>query len=300
MTNKILNFSFSKAFRIENTFKNSLIFFPLLLSDRSANISDIITLICGFFIFTLITSICYATNDYTDLKKDLINKLKTKKSILKKNTIIVLNFFLLLFLIFLFYFSDFYNFYLILYLISFYLYNFFIKNFFFVDLVFLTTFYILRLFYGSELIGLNMSYWFLFFFMSFFLIFSTFKRMIQISVNNLNTKNNIISYSLKDYPLLKKIIIVSTVINFFIFILYLYEVAFPNTFISLSTPDTRYQQSILILCMIFICYSIGLVRIIMLVFAKKIKKDIYLFALKDKVNYMFLIAYLLIAYFHIS
>ena len=188
MTNKILNFSFSKAFRIENTFKNSLIFFPLLLSDRSANISDIITLICGFFIFTLITSICYATNDYTDLKKDLINKLKTKKSILKKNTIIVLNFFLLLFLIFLFYFSDFYNFYLILYLISFYLFNFFIKNFFFVDLFFLTTFYILRLFYGSELIGLNMSYWFLFFFMSFFLIFSTFKRMIQISVNNLNTK----------------------------------------------------------------------------------------------------------------
>ena len=68
----------------------------------------------------------------------------------------------------------------------------------------------------------------------------------------------------------------------------------------IKKKDTRYQQSILILCMIFICYSIGLFRIIMLVFAKKIKKDIYLFALKDKVNYMFLIAYLLIAYFHIS
>lgn len=300
MVNKISAFSFSKAFRIENTFKNSLIFFPLLLSERSANISDIITLINGFFIFTLITSICYATNDFTDFKKDLINKLKTKKSILEKNTIIKLNIFLFLFLLFLFYFTDFYNVYLILYLLSFYIYNFFIKNFFLIDLVFLTSFYILRLFYGSELIGLNMSYWFLLFFMSFFLIFSTFKRMIQISVNNLYSKNNIINYSFDNYPLLKKIIIVSTTINLFIFLLYLYEVAFPNTFVSLSTQDTRYQQSILALCVIFIGYSIGLVRIIRLVFTEKIKKDIYLFALKDKVNYIFLIGYLLIAYFHIN
>tara|TARA_B110000971_G_C20034248_1_gene513266 strand:+ start:1469 stop:2371 length:903 start_codon:yes stop_codon:yes gene_type:complete len=300
MKNKIITFSFSKVFRLENTFKNILIFFPLLLSDRSTNYSDIITLIVGFLIFTLITSICYATNDFTDLKKDLINKLKVQKFILKKNTIITLNFFLFLFLIFLFYFTDFLNIYLILYLLSFYLYNFFIKNIFLIDLIFLTSFYILRLFYGSELIGLNISYWFLLFFVSFFLIFSIFKRMIQISVNNLHSKNNIINYSLGDYPLLKKIIIVSTIINLFIFLLYLYEVAFPNTFISLSTPDTRYQQSILILSIIFLGYSLGLIRIIRLVFIKKIKKDIYLFALKDKVNYLFLIFNLLIAYFHVS
>ena len=192
------------------------------------------------------------------------------------------------------------NFYLILYLIFFYVYNFFIKSFFLIDIAFLTSFYILRLFYGSELISINISYWFLFFFITFFLIFSTFKRIIQISVNNLVSKNNIINYSLNDYPLLKKIVISSTILNLFIFLLYLYEVAFPNTFALFSAPETRYQQSILLLSIIFAVYSFGLIRIIRLVFNKRIKEDIYLFALKDKLNYFFLIGYLLFTYFQIN
>lgn len=300
MINKISAFSFSKIFRIENAFKNILIFFPLLLSDRLVNTSDIITLVSGFLVFVFITSICYATNDFTDYKKDLVNKLKAKKSILKINTIITLNFFLFLFLIFLFYSTNLVNLYLILYLFFFYLYNFFIKKFFLIDIAFLTSFYILRLFYGSELIDINISYWFLFFFITFFLIFSTFKRIIQISVNNLVSKNNITTYSLNDYPLLKKIVIGSAILNLFIFLLYLYEVAFPNTFASFSAPETRYQQSILLLFIIFVIYSFGLIRIIRLVFNKKIKQDIYLFALKDKLNYFFLIGYVLFTYFHIN
>tara|TARA_Y100000816_G_C26095676_1_gene579791 strand:- start:1472 stop:2374 length:903 start_codon:yes stop_codon:yes gene_type:complete len=300
MINKISAFSFSKIFRIENAFKNILIFFPLLLSDRSFNTSDIITLVSGFLVFTFIASICYATNDFTDYKKDLLNKLKAKKSILKINSIITLNFILFLFLIFLFYSTNLVNFYLILYLIFFYVYNFFIKSFFLIDIAFLTSFYILRLFYGSELISINISYWFLFFFITFFLIFSTFKRIIQISVNNLVSKNNIINYSLNDYPLLKKIVISSTILNLFIFLLYLYEVAFPNTFALFSAPETRYQQSILLLSIIFAVYSFGLIRIIRLVFNKRIKEDIYLFALKDKLNYFFLIGYLLFTYFQIN
>ena len=300
MIGKGSTFSFSKTFRIENAFKNTLIFIPLLLSNRSIYASDMITLISGFLVFTFMTSICYATNDFTDYKKDLLNKLKTKKSILKKNTIITLNFFLFLFLIFLFYHNNLVNLYLILYLSFFYLYNFFIKSFFLIDIAFLTSFYILRLFYGSELIGINISYWFLFFFITFFLIFSTFKRIIQISVNHLNSKNNIVNYSLNDYPILKKIVVSSAILNLFIFLLYLYEVKFPSTFASFSAPETRYQQSILLLSTIFVAYSFGLIRIIRLVFNKKIKQDIYLFALKDKLNYLFLIVYLLFTYFHIN
>ncbi len=300
MINKTSTFSFRKIFRIENTFKNILIFFPLLLSDRSVNTSDIITLVIGFLVFTFMTSICYATNDFTDYKKDLLNKLKTKKSILKINTIITLNFFLFLFLIFLFYSTNLINIYLILYLLFFYLYNFFIKSFFLVDIACLTSFYILRLFYGSELVGINISYWFLFFFITFFLIFSTFKRIIQISVNNLVSKNKIITYSLNDYPILKKIVICSTVVNLFIFLLYLYEVAFPNTFASFSAPETRYKQSIYLLSTIFAIYSFGLIRVVRLVFNKKIKQDIYLFVLKDKMNYFFLIGYLIFTYFYIN
>ncbi len=300
MKNRILTLSLYKVFRIENIFKNTLIFFPLLLSDRSATTTDIITLIGGFLVFTSMTLICYATNDFTDYKKDLLNKLKAKKKILEKNTIATLNFFLFLFLLFFFYYTNLVNIYLVLYLLFFYLYNFLTKNFFLIDIAFLTSFYILRLYYGSELIGINISYWFLFFFTTLFLIFSTFKRIIQISMNSLVSKNKIIAYSQNHYPLLKKIVIISTIVNLCIFVLYLYELAYPNTFASFSAPETRYEQNILILCIIFFLYSFGLIRIIRLVFNKKIKQDIYLFALKDKLNYIFLIGYFLFSYFYMN
>tara|TARA_B100001248_G_scaffold8067_1_gene5489 strand:+ start:581 stop:1486 length:906 start_codon:yes stop_codon:yes gene_type:complete len=299
--NKLSLSSLRIVFRIENIFKNLLIFLPLLLSERIATTDDLLILGSGFLIFSIMTSICYSTNDYTDKKKDIINKLKVNKIVLDKKIIIFLNFFLFLFLIYLYQFTYLFNFYLVVYLFYFYFYNFFAKSFFLIDIIFLTSFYIIRIFYGSELIDLDISYWFLFFFISLFLIFSIFKRMIQISVNNLKSKKNkIINYSFNDYPFLKKIVIFATILNFSTFFLYLYEISYPNTFTSLSAPETRYEQSILLLGLIFIGYCFGLIRVINLVFNKKIKQDIYIFALKDKINYIFLIIYLLFAYFHIG
>lgn len=300
MNNNLSLLSLGKIFRIENIFKNILVFFPLFLSEREPSVPDIILLISGFLVFTLMTSICYATNNYTDYKKDLINKLKSNKLILKKNLLILINLFLFLFIFFLFSFTSLFNFYLILYLVLFYLYNYLVKNFFLIDIIFLTSFYIIRLYYGSELIDLNISYWFLSFFISLFLIFSIFKRMIQISTNNLKSSNKIIIYSFKDYPLLKKIVIFSATLNLLTIILYLYEVSYPTTFTGFSAPETRYEQNILTLILIFIGYSAGLIRMIKLVFKKKIKEDIYIFALKDKLNYLFVITYLIFIYFHVG
>ncbi|NMN67862.1 4-hydroxybenzoate polyprenyltransferase [Candidatus Pelagibacter ubique] len=294
-------FSFITTFRIENIFKNLLIFLPLLLSERLVAYQDVIMLVLGFFIFSTMTSICYVTNDFTDQKKDLLNKLKSKKKILKKNTIIFLNIFLIILLILLNQFTSLFNSYLFIYLICFNLYNFLIKKFFLIDIIFLTSFYIIRMLYGSELIDLDISYWFLLFFISFFLIFSTFKRMIQISVNKLKTKKNrIINYSLSDYSWLKKLVIFSAIINFFTASLYLYELSSPSTFNFLSAPETRYEQSIVFLLIFFLSYVAILSRIISLVFKQKIKQDIYIFALNDKFNYVLIISYLLFVYFHIN
>ena len=104
--------------------------------------------------------------------------------------------------------------------------------------------------------------------------------MIQISVNNLVSKNSIITYSSKNIALLKGIVTISTIINLFIFLLYLYEVNNPNTFRLFSAPETSYKENALHLSIIFVIYSLGLIRIIKLVFQGKIKQDIYLFALK--------------------
>ena len=125
--------------------------------------------------------------------------------------------------------------------------------------------------------------------------------MIQISANNLKSSSNkIINYSFKNYSLLKKIVIFSATFNLLIFILYLYEVTHPTTFIGFSAPETRYEQNILLLILIFIGYTAGLIRMIKLVFKTKIKEDIYIFALKDKLNYIFVITYLIFIYFHIE
>ena len=174
----INNFNLS-ILRLENSFKNLLIFFPLFFSRREIVLNDVISLFIGFVIFTVMVSICYVTNDYTDRKKDKKNKLKSENIVLRRETIIVLNLLLIFKLIIIFQLTNFGNFYLIGYLITFYLYNFFLKNFFLLDVILLVSFYILRLFYGAELLDITISYWFLIFFSTLFLNLALFKRMIQ-------------------------------------------------------------------------------------------------------------------------
>ena len=68
------------TFRLENSLKNILIFFPFLLSEKNFFSTTLIDLFLGFLVFTFVTSICYATNDYTDKKKDIVLNDLTLKS----------------------------------------------------------------------------------------------------------------------------------------------------------------------------------------------------------------------------
>ena len=129
--------TFISIFRLENSFKNILIFFPFLISEKNFFSSSLIDLCFGFIIFTTLTSICYATNDYSDQKRDEINKLKNKKKILNKKIIIILNIILCASLFLLYLYSPLFNLYLVLYLILFYSYNFFLKNYFLLDIIIL-------------------------------------------------------------------------------------------------------------------------------------------------------------------
>jgi len=277
------------TFRLENSLKNILIFFPFLLSEKNFFSTTLIDLFLGFLVFTFVTSICYATNDYTDKKKDKINKLKSTKKILDKNKIVFLNIVLFGALFLLYHYSNLFNFYLILYLLFFYSYNFFLKNLFLIDIFVLVLFYIIRLFYGSAILDLEISYWFLIFFSSIFLILSISKRMIQISANKLKTKSIIINYSYKDYYLLKGIIFISFLINISVFILYIYEIYNPGSFAYFSSEFTSYKYKIITLVLFFVAYISWFLRLIFLVINEKISSDIYIFLLKDKFSYLFVV-----------
>lgn len=283
-----MNHKFSLSiFRLENSFKNLLIFFPLFFSRREILLDDVISLLTGFIIFTIMASICYVTNDYTDRKKDKKNKLKSKNIVLQKETVILLNLLLFFLLILIFQLTNFGNFYLIGYLSMFYLYNFFLKNFFLLDVMLLVSFYILRLFYGAELLDITISYWFLIFFSTLFLNLALFKRMIQILVNNLSkAKNNIIKYSVENISIIKKIIVASTVINFLTVFLYFFELIQPETFKFLSNEETRYNYDFISLICVLLGYIFWTQRVTKQVFEGKIKCDIYTYILTDKVTYL--------------
>ena len=289
MKNNLITLS---NFRIENSLKNILIFFPLFFSKREIFFYDVIHLAIGFIIFTFITSVCYITNDFTDRKKDKNNKLKKKNTSLKKETVIIVNILLFIFLFLIFLMTNFGNIYLILYLSVFYLYNYFLKYVFLLDVIVLVCFYILRLYYGAELLNIVISYWFLMFFIPLFLNLALFKRIIQITVNHIKkSSNSIIKYSLENIPLIKKIILISTLVNFLIAFLYFFELFNPDTFPFFSTQETRYNHNIIFLIFTFLAYIFWTWRITSLVFNGFVKKDIYRFIITDKITYLFFVIF---------
>jgi 4-hydroxybenzoate polyprenyltransferase len=255
--------------------KNFLIFLPMLFS-YNITYENIFKCSIGFLIFSSIVNICYLTNNYLDVKIDNFNQLKKNTQILQKKNIILLNI-LVIFFIAVLSFTNYFSPYLYLYLVVFYIYTFLIKKIFIADIVFLSLFYILRIFYGSDLINQNISVGFIFFFVLIFLILAIFKRVIQINVNNLKDKNSIISYSTKNLNLLKNcsdiLIIIST--------LFLIYFIFLQNFFLINLFDFIFPGSLIQGLIIFSLFIINFLRIRYLIFSNKIKKDIVDFVSAD-------------------
>lgn len=255
--------------------KNFLIFLPMLFS-YNINYENIFKCSIGFLIFSLIVNICYLTNNYLDGKIDKLNKLKKDTQILSKKYIILLNLFIIFFIAALF-FTNFFSPFLYLYLTVFYIYTFLIKKIFILDILTLSLFYTLRIFYGSDLINQNISAGFIFFFVFMFLILAIYKRVIQISVNELNENNSIISYSTKNLNLLKScsdILILLTT-------LFLINFIFLQNFFLMNLFDFIFPGSLIQGLIIFSLFILNFLRIRYLIFSNKIKKDILDFVTSD-------------------
>ena len=287
----------NSTFRVDNSLKNILIFLPFFLSNKAIEFVDVYTLTIGFLIFSIVTSVCYVTNNFIDRAKDKINKLKSKVIILDKKTVIFLNVSLIVTILLISDLTNYINIHLVLYLSIFYCYNFFLKSLFLIDICTLIFFYIIRLFYGAELIDINISNWFLIFFIPTFGVLAIFKRMIQISRNKLLKKNKIIIYSSENLSLLKKIVVFFLTMKLIIFVLYLYEMNYPNTFDYLSSKDTKYYQNNYFLILTFCGYIYWMSRLVNMVFNKLIKNDIYHFIINDKLSYLlFFVFFIIIAF----
>ena len=284
-------FKLISIFRLENSLKNVLIFFPLFFSKKIIIDNEIENLFFGFLFFIFMTSICYVTNDFSDRFIDKKNKLKkNKNNKITKKIVITLNIFLGLTILILTLKTNLINFYIPIYLLIFFSYNFFFKHIKFFDILFLVSFYVVRLFYGAEISNINISYWFIIFFISIFLILAMFKRLLQIFNNQLKNKNKIIQYSYGDIPFFKKTIISVVVINFLTLLTFITELSFPNTLNFLSSAETRYGYNIYFFCINLLLYIYWLLRAVNLVFKNIIKQDFYSFIIRDKLTYIIMLS----------
>ena len=287
--------SFKNNFK--SILKNFLIFVPLILSNANIEINLFNQLFCGFIVFTLITQANYITNNYTDRKIDILNVVKKKQIIFKFDHIVYLNFLIFVLIFFL----NIYGFkvkFLIYYQISFYLYNFLFKKVKYFDIFFLISFYILRLWYGADLIEINLTNEFLIFFISLFGFLAIGKRVIQIYSNKLKNKNKIISYFDKDLVYLKNIMEIFFWTNISIFLFY----GMKNYFYINYNFDNNYllTNNILIFIFIFFLYGFNFYKLKSKFKENLINEDIFYFVIKDKkIVYSILISLMILFFYKI-
>lgn len=155
-----------KLIRINHWIKNFLIFLPLFFS-LSFQIESIIKTFLGFISFSFISSFIYIINDIKDIEKDRKHPRKknrplASKSIsLKQGKIIACLLFILALLL---------NFivnkridssliFLMLYIFINIAYSFGLKNIAILDVVLLASGFVIRVYYGAAIIGVEVSKW---------------------------------------------------------------------------------------------------------------------------------------------
>ena len=289
MYNNFINFF--KFTKIIHSIKNLLIIFPILASGIPIGEINISIFYKGLFALVLLTSACYILNDLKDRNIDKKNRLKKNKFIYSKNISWIIFLSILLLLIFFIITNNEVKFkFLIFYFLNFLIYNYFVKKIKFLDILFLVNFYNLRVFFGADIFDIEPTTGFILLNFTFFLILSITKRQIQINVNKLKYKNNLIPYSKKDITSLKLIkqfcfYLINLILIFYYFQYFnFFKIEKSFIFLFLGTNLDLYK--IFVSHIFFLIYYIYINKLLL---SKKIKIDIYDFIIKNKWSYITLI-----------
>ena len=199
-------YAFLKLIRLSQWPKNFLIFLPFIMANEYSYL-NIYTGIIGFFIFSLAASTVYIFNDLIDLPLDRIHPTKKNRPIasnsVSKNKAKII---LLILMITSLYFGFINNVILIL-LVYFFmniLYTLVIKKIKFLDIILLSFFYIIRIYFGGELVEIEISIWLYSFCIVAFMSLVILKRVNEIKKYKFKTS----LYLEKNFKDLKFILIV--------------------------------------------------------------------------------------------
>ncbi len=155
-----------KLMRVKHYIKNLLIFMPLIFTHGLFT-KNFISVLYGFIAFSLMASVVYIINDIVDKNKDKLHNTKKHRPIASGEIsvdaavlVCVILFFLSLYINYLSKANDLFTpLLLLLYLISNIIYSLYVKNLPIFDVFFLVCFYILRIYYGAQIIDVRVSYW---------------------------------------------------------------------------------------------------------------------------------------------
>ncbi len=212
---------FLKLIRFSQWQKNYLVFLPFIMANEY-NFLNIYKSIIGFFIFSFAASIVYIFNDFIDLSKDKehpskkFRPLASGKVSQKKALIILIGF------VFLMLYMGYINkvlIILIIYLTLNVIYSLIIKKIQYLDIILLSSFYIIRIYFGGEINNIQISLWLYIFCSLAFISLVILKRVNEIIKYQLpNTL-----YSKKDFKRLKLFLTISNLSSIIFLILYLFS-----------------------------------------------------------------------------
>ena len=214
---------FFKLLRVEQWYKNIVIFIPIIFSLNFLNGKYLLLTILGFLSLCFLSSSYYIINDIVDLEKDKNHPEKKKRplalGIISKKSAGIISLILFFISIIIGYFLSIYFFYLLIVLFSLsQLYTFYIRKIEFLDIIVISINFVIKAVCGAFIINVPSSYWVILciFFISLFLV--SLKRSSETALKNVEKYRSSIKPA--DKIIFDNLSIVSLVCTFVFFCIY--------------------------------------------------------------------------------
>lgn len=158
--------NYIKLIRVKHYIKNLLIFVPLFFSGLYSNSFNVVITFLGFIMFSFVSSIVYVINDICDIEKDKLHEVKKNRPLPSgrvsiKEAYLIIIILSLICLVLTFIICKYTSVYVVilpfLYVFINVLYSKCLKNIVLVDVIVLVVGFLIRLFFGSLLIGTFVS-----------------------------------------------------------------------------------------------------------------------------------------------
>lgn len=196
---------FFKLIRVNQWYKNLVIFLPLIFVGHFFNLVEFSSIILGFLSLCFMSSVNYIINDFIDRKKDRLNPEKRDKPLVtgkvkEVHAFIVLFFFLAASIFLAVLLSTWFLFSVIALFISSQLYSLFFKHEIFLDILFIAVNFVIRAVSGTFIIHVSISPWLVLctFFLSLFLSVGKRKSESMLLGHGASMHRSVLKYYSED------------------------------------------------------------------------------------------------------